>query len=111
MGKAEMVTVRTDVLSALITDNNMTKRAFCEQFGYGESWVGGVLKDGRMKPQTAKMIARKYGISYESLVIVPDMPNVRGAGLTNLEAAQMAQTIDTAVALLNTVKESLNDAR
>lgn len=84
MGKAEMVVARTDALAKLIADSGLTKRAFSAKFGYTESWIGGVLRDGRIKPMIARNIAKEFGIPYEALVIVPDSPIVKGAGLTSL---------------------------
>lgn len=111
MGKAEMVTIRTDVLSKLITESGLTKRAFSEQFGYCESWIGGILRDGRIKPMTATMIARRYNMPYEALVEVPGTPCVKGAGLTSLEAEYVCSKIDEALKLIGEVKEMIAGAR
>lgn len=111
MGKAEMVVVRTDVLAKLIADSGLTKRAFSAKFGFSESWIGGILRDGRIKPMTAHMIAEKFGIPYEALVIAPDSPIVKGAGLTSLEVEAMLTKVEEAMKLVHEVKEVLTNAR
>lgn len=111
MGKAEIVIAKRDVLLKLIEESGLTKRAFSAQFGFSESWIGGILRDGRIKPMTAHMIADKFGIPYEALVEVPGSPIVKGAGLTSLEAAHAAAAISTAIDMLAAVKETLTDAR
>lgn len=111
MGKAEMVTIRTDVLSKLIAESGLTKRAFSEQFGYCESWIGGILRDGRIKPMTATMIARRYNMPYEALVEVPGTPFVKGAGLTSLELECASTKIEYAIKLMKEVEEMIAGAR
>ena len=111
MGKAEMVVARTDVLAKLLKESGLTKRAFSAKFGYTESWIGGILRDGRIKPMTAHMIAEKFGIPYEALVEVPDSPVVKGAGLTSLEAEVVSVKIDEALKLIGEVKEMIAGAR
>lgn len=111
MGKAEMVVARTDALAKLIADSGLTKRAFSAKFGYTESWIGGVLRDGRIKPMIARNIAKEFGIPYEALVIVPDSPIVKGAGLTSLEVEAMLTKVEEALKLVHEVKEVLTNAR
>lgn len=111
MGKTEMVIARKDVLEKLLKENGLTKRAFSAKFGYTESWIGGILRDGRIKPMTAHMIAEKFGIPYEALVIVPDSPIVKGAGITSLEVEAMLTKVEEALKLVHEVKEVLTNAR
>lgn len=111
MGKAEMVIARKDVLSKLIADNHISKRAFSAKFGYTESWIGGVLRDGRIKPMIARNIAKEFGIPYETLVEVADSPIVKGAGLTSIEAEFIRSKIDEALKLIEEVKEMIAGAR
>lgn len=111
MGKAEMVVARTDVLAKLLKESGLTKRAFSAKFGYTESWIGGILRDGRIKPMTAHMIAEKFGIPYEALVEVPDSPVVKGAGLTSLEAEFALVKIDEVLKLIEEVKELIAGTR
>ena len=111
MGKTEMVVARTDVLAKLIADSGLTKRAFSAKFGYTESWIGGILRDGRIKPMTAHNIAKEFNIPYEALVIAPDSPIVKGAGLTSLEVEAMLTKVEEALKLVHEVKEVLSNAR
>lgn len=111
MAKQDMAIAQTDVLEKLIQQSGLTKSAFCEQFGYSDSWIGGVLRDGRIKPQTARMIAKAYGVPYETLVIVPDSPVTKGAGLTGLEVAATLQKVEEALKLVHEVREVLKNAR
>lgn len=111
MGKTEMVVARTDVLAKLIADSGLTKRAFSAKFGYTESWIGGILRDGRIKPMTAHNIAKEFGIPYEALIEVPDSPVVKGAGLTSLEVEAMLTMVEEALKLVHEVKEVLTNAR
>lgn len=111
MGKAEVVTVRTDVLSKLIQESGLTKRAFSAKFGYCESWIGGILRDGRIKPMTAHMIAKEFRIPYEALVEEPGSHIVKGAGITSLEAETVRSKIEEALKLIGEVKEMIAGAR
>lgn len=111
MGKTEIVIARRDVLLKLLQESGLSKRAFSEQFGFSEGWVGGILRDGRIKPQTARMIANRYGIPYDALVEVPDSPVVKGTGLTSLEVGFVSEKIDEALKLIGEVKEMIAGAR
>ena len=111
MGKAEMAIARRDVLLKLIEQSGLTKRAFSAKFGYSESWIGGILRDGRIKPMTAHMISKEFKIPYEALVEVDDSPIVKGAGLTSLEAETVQSKIDEALKLIGEVKEMIAGAR
>ncbi len=111
MGKAEMVIARTDVLSKLLSESGLSKRAFSAKFGYTESWIGGILRDGRIKPMTARNIAKEFGIPYETLVEVPDSPAVKGAGLTSLEVEWVVSKLGEALKLIGEVKEMIAGAR
>lgn len=111
MGKTEMVIARKDVLEKLLKDSGLTKRAFSAKFGYTESWIGGILRDGRIKPMTAHNIAKEFGIPYEALIEEPVSPVVKGAGLTSLEAETVKSKIDEALKLIGEVKEMIAGAR
>ena len=111
MGKTEMVIARKDVLEKLLKESGLTKRAFSAKFGFKESWIGGILRDGRIKPMTAHMIAEEFGFPYEALVIVPDSPIIKGAGLTSLEVEAMLTKVEEAMKLVHEVKEVLTNAR
>lgn len=111
MGKTAMVVARTDVLAKLIADSGLTKRAFSARFGYTESWIGGILRDGRIKPMTAHNIAKEFGIPHEALIEEPDSPVVKGAGLTSLEVEAMLTKVEEALKLVHEVKEVLTNAR
>lgn len=111
MGKAEMVIARKDVLEKLLKESGLTKRAFSEMFGYSGSWIGGILRDGRIKPMTAHMIAKEFKIPYEALVEAPGTPCVKGAGLTSLEAETVQSKIAEALKLIGEVKEMIAGAR
>lgn len=111
MGKAEMAIARRDVLLKLIEQSGLTKRAFSAKFGYSESWIGGILRDRRIKPMTAHMIAKEFKIPYEALVEDPTSPIVKGAGLTSLEAETVQSKIDEALKLIGEVKEMIVGAR
>lgn len=111
MGKTEMVIARKDVLLKLLKESGLTKRAFSAKFGYTESWIGGILRDGRIKPMTAHNIAKEFGIPYEALIEEPDSQVVKGAGLTSLEAEFVCSKIDEALKLIGEVKEMIAGAR
>lgn len=111
MGKTEMVIARIDVLLKLLQESGLTKRAFSAKFGYTESWIGGILRDGRIKPMTAHNIAKEFGIPYEALIEAPDSPVVKSAGLTSLEAEFVSAKIDEALKLIGEVKEMIAGAR
>ena len=111
MGKTEMVIARKDVLLKLLRESGLTKRAFSAKFGYTESWIGGILRDGRIKPMTAHNIAKEFGIPYEALVEAPDSPVVKGAGLTSIEAEVVSVKIDEVLKLIEEVKELIAGAR
>lgn len=111
MGKAEMAIARRDVLLKLIEQSGLTKRAFSAKFGYSESWIGGILRDGRIKPMTAHMIAKEFKIPYETLVEVADSPIVKGAGLTSIEVEWVESNLGEALKLIREVKEMIAGAR
>ena len=111
MGKAEMVIARRDVLLKLIKQSGLTKRAFSAMLGYSESWIGGILRDGRIKPMTAHMISKEFKIPYEALVEVDDSPIVKGAGLTSLEVEVAESKLAEALKLIGEVKEMIAGAR
>lgn len=111
MGKAEMVIARRDVLLKLIEQSGLTKRAFSAMFGFSGSWIGGILRDGHIKPMTAHMIAKEFKIPYEALVEDTTSPIVKGAGLTSLEAETVQGKIDEVLKLIGEVKEMIAGAR
>ena len=111
MGKAEMAIVRRDVLLKLIEQSGLTKRAFSAMFGYSGSWIGGILRGGRIKPMTAQMIAKEFKIPYEALVEDPATHIVKGARITSLEAETVRSKIDEALKLIGEVKEMIAGAR
>ena len=111
MGKTEMVIARKDVLLKLLKESGLTKRAFSAKFGYTESWIGGILRDGRIKPMTAHNIAKEFGIPYEALIETPDSPVVKGAGLTSLELECASTKIEYAIKLMKEVEEMIVGAR
>lgn len=111
MGKTEMVIARKDVLLKLLKENGLTKRAFSAKFGYTESWIGGILRDGRIKPMTAHNIAKEFGIPYETLVEVATSPIVKGAGLTSIEVEWVESKLGEALKLIREVEEMIAGAR